>query len=150
MRKVGGGKSEKSRFLRPQLLTHQPQSVGECWIRLVVPRRPADGFCAPRHPLVCNERDQREEPQQRRSGPSNRPLRPMPLGFEAKTLTYFLESALHLPAHHENQEMICSGSAPRSVHSKAWGYRTLLQDHELIPNPAEESLEHHAAWGHQW
>src|SRR3712207_4446297 len=42
--------------------------------------------------------DHREKGQQRRSGPLDRPLRPMPLRLEPQALTNLLESSLHLPA----------------------------------------------------
>jgi hypothetical protein len=47
---------------------------------------------------VGEERDHREQSQQRRGGPPDRLLRPMPLRLKAQALADLLECALHLPA----------------------------------------------------
>src|SRR5215212_1843883 len=71
---------------------------------LVVPSRSANATFALRHVSVSEESDHREEPQQRRGGPLDRPFRPMPLGFEPEALAGLLECGLHLPAFHEPRD----------------------------------------------
>jgi hypothetical protein len=63
---------------------------------LVVPGCSADNTFAVGHVSVGEERDYRKQSQQCRSGPLDRPLRPMPLGFEPKALADLLECGLHL------------------------------------------------------
>src|SRR5215210_1203550 len=64
----------------------------------------------------------------------------MPLGLEPEALTYLLEGRLYLQRI-TNQGMICSGSAARLVHSKAWvsnsphGSRTSIQRRGTAGNP---------------
>src|SRR3954454_4773574 len=50
---------------------------------------------------VGEQRNHRELSQQRGSSPLERPLGPMPLGFEPQALTDLLKSGLHLPAPHK-------------------------------------------------
>src|SRR5215204_983991 len=90
----------KSLFLGPQLLSHQRQSVGEGRTALVVPGRWANGVhvLIISHLVVSQEGDHGEQAQQRRGGPSDRLLRPLPLGFEAQALTHLLKSSLQLPS----------------------------------------------------
>src|SRR5215204_2009710 len=90
----------KSLFLGPQLLSHQRQSVGEGRTALVVPGRWANGVhvLIISHLVVSQEGDHGEQAQQRRGGPSERLLRPVPLGFEAQALTHLLKSSLQLPS----------------------------------------------------
>src|SRR5436190_17289692 len=71
---------------------------------LVVPSRPANTTFTLRHVSVSEERDHREESQQRRGGPPDRPLRPMALGFEPEALAGLLERGLHLPAFYEPRD----------------------------------------------
>src|ERR687894_2436972 len=87
-------------LLGPQLLSHQRQSVREGRMALVVPGRSANGVhvLIISHLVVSQEGDHGEQAQQRRGGPSNRLLRPLPLGLEAQALTHLLKSSLHLPS----------------------------------------------------
>src|SRR5918995_5538962 len=71
---------------------------------LLVPSRSANSTFTLRHVSVSEERDHREEPQQRWSGPLDRPLQPMPLGFEPEALAGLLECSLHLPASYEPRD----------------------------------------------
>ncbi len=61
----------KSR-VRPQLLSHQRQSIREGRAGFVVPRRLPNGLHASRHLLVGEQGNDREQSQQRRSGPPDR------------------------------------------------------------------------------
>src|SRR4051795_2334671 len=94
----------KTRLLRPQPLAHQRQSITEGRMRLLVPCRPSHGVGHPLLLLVGEERNQREEPQQRRGNPPDRPLRPMSLRLKAQALTHLLKGALHLPAPHKPRD----------------------------------------------
>src|SRR5215210_3544263 len=47
---------------------------------------------------------QREQPQQRRCGPSYRHIRPLPLRLESQVPAHLLEGHFQLPAHHEPRE----------------------------------------------
>ena len=58
------GRSVKSR-LRPQLLAHQRQRVGEGRVGFVVPGRLANGIRGLRHSLMHEQRDEREQAQER-------------------------------------------------------------------------------------
>src|SRR5918995_5798772 len=71
---------------------------------LLVPSRSANSTFTLRHVSVSEERDHREEPQQRWGGSLDRPLRPMPLGFEPEALASLLERSLHLPAFYEPRD----------------------------------------------
>src|SRR5215208_3246388 len=62
------GRLAKSR-VRPQLLSNQRQSIRESRAGFAVPRSLPDSPHASRHSLVGEQRNDREQPQQRRCGP---------------------------------------------------------------------------------
>src|SRR5829696_9777230 len=64
------GRLAKSR-LHPQLLSHQRQSIRESRAGFAVPRSLPDSPHASRHSLVGEQGNDREQPQQRRCGPSD-------------------------------------------------------------------------------
>lgn len=70
----------------------------------VVPGRLANGTRGLRHSLMCEQRDQREQIQERRRGPPDRQLRSLPLGLYSQMPTYLLKGHLELPAHDEPGE----------------------------------------------
>src|SRR5215212_6542095 len=96
----------KSLLLGPQLLSHQRQSVGESRMGLLVPGRSTNDhvLALVGHVSVGEERDHREQSQQRRGGPPDRHIRPMPLRLKAQALAHLLECALHLPASYEPRD----------------------------------------------
>src|SRR5215207_8152500 len=87
--------------MSPQLLAHQRQCVSEGRIALTVPGSSSYCLRALGHVLMSEQRDHREQSQQRRSGPLDRSLGPMPLRLQSQALAYFLEGRLHLPASDE-------------------------------------------------
>src|SRR5215210_2391059 len=87
---------------------------------LVVPSRSANATFALRHVSVSEESDHREEPQQRRGGPLDRPFRPMPLGFEPEALAGLLECGLHLPAFHEPRDHPLRIGIEVGAQNRAW------------------------------
>ena len=70
-------------------------------MELAVPSRLSGAIRALGHVLVSKQRNQRKQPQQRRSGSLDRQIRPLPLRLEAQALPNLLESGLHLPASYE-------------------------------------------------
>jgi hypothetical protein len=64
------GRPAKSR-MRPQLLSHQRQSIRESRVGFEVPRRSPEDPHALHHSLVGKQGYEREQPQQRRCGPSD-------------------------------------------------------------------------------
>jgi hypothetical protein len=142
------GQRAKSR-VRPQLLSHQRQSIGEGRAGFAIPRRLPDGLrMACGWPAcfassACGRTGQRSRttPTTPEWSSGLLALRPLSLRFHAQVSTCFLEGRLHLPTLKTNHLTICSGPAPRSVHSKPWvansplGSRTNTQRMGTAGNP---------------
>src|SRR5215212_14212 len=125
------GRPAKSRMC-PQLLSHQRQGIGEGRAGFTVPRCPLEG----KHGY-----ERGEQTQQHRCGPAYRQIRPLPLCLDPERCRGASWKVVSICQRKTNQQTICSGSAPRSVHSKAWvlnspcGSRTTTQRMATTGNP---------------
>src|SRR5829696_4417968 len=89
----------------PQILTYHRQRICKGRVCFVVPGcLPEYNLRTSCHPLVNQQRNEREKGQECRGGSSYRSLRPLPLRLESEMSPHLLEAHLQLPAHHEPGE----------------------------------------------